>query len=87
MTLFALGDHLGDRLLEPVGRVVFLQMAQHQHPGEHHRHRVHLVLPGVLRRRAVRRLEDGGLGAEVAAGGEPEPADQAGGQRSETMSP
>ncbi|HVM68664.1 MAG TPA: isocitrate/isopropylmalate family dehydrogenase, partial [Gaiellaceae bacterium] len=56
------------------------EVAKHQHPREHHRHRVHLVLPGVLRRGAVGRLEHGDVGAEVRAGREAEAADQASGE-------
>ena len=80
VTCLALRDDGGDRALEAVGRLPLVQVAQHHHAGEHHRHRVDPVLAGVLRRGAVRRLEDGGVGAEVAAGREAEPADQAGGE-------
>ena len=46
-------------------RVVLAEMLEHQLPGEDHRGRVDLVLALVLRRRAVRRLEDGGVRADV----------------------
>ena len=41
---------------------------------------IHLVLARVLRRRAVRRLEQRRLGAEVGARGDAEAADEAGAQ-------
>ena len=55
-------------------------MVEHQLPGEDHRRRVDLVLALVLRRRAVRRLEDGRVGADVAARRDAEAADEPGGQ-------
>ena len=64
--------------LEPVGGGALLQMAEHHHAGQHHRHRVHPVLAGVLRRGAVGRLEDGRVRAEVAAGSEAQASDQPG---------
>ena len=73
-----LADDLGDRALEAVGRLLLLEVPQHQHPREHLRHRIDLVLPGVLRRGAVRRLEDRDSLAEVRARREPEPADHPG---------
>ncbi len=50
------------------------------HRAEDERGRVDDVLAGVLRRRAVDRLEDGDLIAVVAAAGEAEPADEARGE-------
>ena len=35
VTLRALADHVGDRRLEPVGRVLLVEVAEHQHPREH----------------------------------------------------
>src|SRR5712691_4909132 len=58
-------DHVGDRGLEGVGRGGLLEMAKHEHAGEHDGHRVHLVEPRVLRRASVRRFEHGAIGADV----------------------
>ena len=64
-------------LSTPVGRVALLEVAEHHHAREHHRHRVHPVLARVLGRRAVRRLEDRRVRPEVPARSEPEAADEA----------
>ena len=61
-----------------LGRLALAQVAQHQHAGEHHRHRVDFVLPGVLRRAAVDRLEDGVVGADVGSRRHAQAADQPG---------
>src|SRR5664280_919145 len=61
------------------------EVAQHQHSGQDHGGRVDLVLPLVLGRRPVRRLEHGHLGAEVGARGHPQPAHHAGGQVGEDV--
>ena len=76
----ALGDHGGDGGFEPLRRVGLAEVVEHQLPGEDHRGRVDLVLALVLRRRAVRRLEDGRVGADVPARRDAEAADEAGGQ-------
>ena len=85
VTLLALADHVRDRRLEPVGRLGLVEVAEHQHPREHLRHRVDLVLALVLRGRAVRRLEDRGVLAEVRARRHPEAADHAGGEVGEDV--
>ena len=55
-------DFVGDGGLERLDdvrrRVVPTDVLEHQHARQEHGARVHLVLAGVLRRRAVRRLED-----------------------------
>ena len=76
--LVALADHLGDAALHAVGGLGLVQVAQHQHAGEHKRGRVDLVLALVLGGRAVRGLEDRAGCADVRAGREPEAADHAG---------
>src|SRR5205823_9016542 len=50
------------------------ELLEHHGPREDHAPGVHLVLPGVLGRGAVRRLEDGVAVAHVAAGREPQAA-------------
>ena len=75
MTLFALGDDGGDRLLEAVGCAALVEVAEHEDARQHLRDRVDLVLAGVLRRGAVRRLEDRDRLAVVRAGSDTEPAD------------
>src|SRR6266540_7322716 len=73
----SLGDDLGDGSLEAVGRLHLVEVTEHEDAGEHHRHRVRLVLACVLGRRAMCGLEDRGLGAEVGARRDAEPADEA----------
>src|SRR5260370_9385266 len=79
------GDDLGlDRLLEarddPVGRVGPAHVAQHHLAREDHRARVDLVLAGVLRRGAVRRLQECEASVEVYLGAwhDPDPANRGG---------
>src|SRR6266542_286880 len=81
----ALGDDRGERALEPVGRLALVQVPQHEHAREHHRHRVDLVLPLVLGGRAVRGLEHRDLVAHVRPRRDPEPADQPGGEVGEDV--
>ena len=69
-----------DGLLEPARGVPLAEVLEHELSGEDHRGRVDAVLPRVLRRRAVRRLEDRGSRADVRAGRDAEPADEAGGE-------
>ena len=65
-------DLVGDGGLERVHdvgrRVVPADVLEHEHAREQHRAGVHLVLPGVLRGRAVRRLEDAVAGDVVDVG-------------------
>ena len=56
------------------------EVAEHQRARQDHRGRVRLVQPGVLRGRAVDRLEDCRLGADVGARRDAEAADQPGAQ-------
>src|SRR5437762_7394464 len=74
-------DDRGDRALEPVAGLPLADVSQHERPGQHERHRVHLVLAGVLRRGAVDRLEhrDAVL-PDVRAGRDAEAADETGHQ-------
>ena len=58
----ALRDDVADRRLEATGLLGVAEVAEHQRPGQDHRGRVGAVEAGVLRRRAVDRLEDGRLG-------------------------
>src|SRR5260370_29924402 len=58
-------DHVGDGGLESVGRRCFPEVAQHQHPGQHPGHRVHLVEARVLGRAAMGPFEPGLVGADV----------------------
>src|SRR6266498_387887 len=74
----ALGDDLGEPPLQPVGGLALAEVAEHQHAGEHHRHRVDLVLALVLWGRSVRGLEHRHAVAHVGARGDTEPADQTG---------
>ena len=60
-----------------VRRLVLAEVAQHHHRAEDQRRRVDDVPAGVLRRRAVDRLEDGDLVAVVARRREAEAAHQA----------
>ena len=64
-------------LMIEVGRLGPAEVAQHHLAGQDHRARVHLVLVGVFRRGAVRRLEDGVAGdvVDVAAGRDADAAD------------
>ena len=70
-----LGDHGGDCGLEPRCCAGLVEMIEHELAGQDHRDRVDLVLAPVLRRRAVGRLEDGRIGADVRAGCDAEAAD------------
>src|SRR3989475_8880856 len=81
------GDHPGlDRLLQrtdnQVRRVRPAHVAQHHFTGKNDRSWIDLVLPRVLRRGPVRRLEERvpGLVVDVRAGGDPDPA-HLGGER------
>ena len=76
----ALGDDVADGRLELGRGVRVAEVAEHQRAGQDQRGRVRLVQAGVLRRRAVDRLEDGGLGADVGARRDAEAADQPGAQ-------
>ena len=78
--MFFLGQHLRQRGVDAARRVVLADVAQHQHAGEDHRHRVGDVLAGDVRRRAVHRLEHRALFADVGAGRHAEAADEAGGE-------
>src|SRR5206468_1502490 len=60
-----LGDDGADRALEPLGGRGFAEVPEHEGPGQDERGRVGPVLAGVLRRRAVDRLEDRRLQADV----------------------
>ena len=76
MTLLG-GDRAVHALDDEVGGLVPAQVAQHHLAREDHRARVDLVLVGVLRRGAVRRLEDGVAGdvVDVAARRDADAAD------------
>ena len=79
-------DLVGDGRLERAhdvgGRVGPAEVLEHEHAREQHRAGVDLVLPGVLRRGAVGRLEDAVAGdvVDVGARGDADAADL-GGQR------
>ena len=68
-----------DRALEPLRRLALAEVLEHELAGEDHRGRIHLVQALVPRRRAVRRLEDRRLDADVRARRDSEPADETGG--------
>ena len=70
------GDDVTDGCLELGRGVRIAEVAQHQRPGQDHRGRVRLVETGVLGRRAVDGLEDGGLGPDVGARRDAETADE-----------
>ncbi len=76
----AVGDDGRDRRFEALRCVALAEVLEHELAGEDHRRRIHLVLALVLRGRAVRRLEDGRVLADVRAGRDPEPADEPGGE-------
>src|SRR5580700_2221036 len=76
-TLHEAGEVVGDdlvcdgrleRMHDVGGRVVPADVLEHQCTRQQHRTGIHLVLPGVLRRRAVRRLEDAMTGDVVDVG-------------------
>ncbi|HEY4346885.1 MAG TPA: isocitrate/isopropylmalate family dehydrogenase, partial [Gaiellaceae bacterium] len=67
------GDIISDLAAGLIGGLVLVEVPQHQHPGEHHRDRVDLVLARVLGRRAVGGLEDRDLLAEIRPGRHAEP--------------
>ena len=71
------GDRAVHALDDQVGRLGPAQVPEHHLAREDHRARVHLVLVGVLRRGAVRRLEDGVAGdvVDVAARRDADAAD------------
>src|SRR5207253_6177337 len=73
-------DHAGDGRLEAVPRRAFTDMPQHQRAAQHHGHGIGLVPPRILRRTAVRRLEDGDLVTGVGARRQAEAADETGAQ-------
>src|SRR5437016_11802143 len=75
-----LPDGLRDGPPAHVCGVGLAQVAQYHRPGQHHRHRVDLVGARVFRGTAVRRLEERDLIPQVGAGGQAEPAHQAGRQ-------
>jgi len=83
---FALGVDGFESLLHLVRRGVLVQVAQHQDGRLQQRGGVGDVFAGNVGGRAVHRLEDGAIDAEVGAGNQAQAAHQAA-QRSLTMSP
>ena len=81
----AFGDHGGDGPLQPLGGVLFLEMPQHQGPGENQGRGIDLVQPLIFRGTAVGGLENGPVGADIRPRGDPQSAHQAGGQVAEDV--
>src|SRR6266568_1342491 len=73
----SLSDDFGDCRLDTVGGFGLVEVTEHEDAGEHHRHRVRLVLARVLGRRAVRGLEHRRPRAEVRTRREAEAPDEA----------
>src|SRR5476649_660503 len=71
------GDRAVHALHDQIRRLAPAEVTEHHLAGEDHRAGVHLVLVGVLRRRAVRRFEDGVTGdvVDVAARRDADAAD------------
>src|SRR5215470_4257133 len=71
-----LGQRLLDAGIDAIGRLRPAHVAEHHLPGEDDRARIDLVLPCVLRRRAMRGLEQrvSGLVIDVGAGGDADAA-------------
>src|SRR5579875_77162 len=65
--VLTLGDDLGDGPLQAIGGILLTKVAEHEHAGEHHRHRIDLVLARILGGAAVHRLEYRVLAANVRA--------------------
>ncbi|KAI3488747.1 hypothetical protein L1887_47088 [Cichorium endivia] len=74
----AAGDGLEDGVLDAVGLVKEAHVTQHHDGRQQQRGRVGLVLASNVGRRAVDGLEDRGVLADVARGGEAETADETG---------
>src|SRR6202162_4713936 len=74
----AFAEHLRDGGLDGAALSVLAEPVEHHLRGEDRRDRVDLVLAGVLRSRAVRRLEDRELLADVPGSGEAEASDHLG---------
>jgi len=68
------------RLLDRLGSLELIQVAQHHHRGEDHRGRIDHVLTGVLGCGTVDGFEDGDLVAVVSGRSEAESTDQPGGE-------
>ena len=78
ITYLALGQHVENGLLYPVGMIVQPHMLQHHDTTQQQRRRVGELLALYVRRGPVHRFEDGALIANVAGWCESQPTDQAG---------
>ena len=65
--ILAFGNHVGDRFFQFGGGFLFAQILQHQLPGQNQCRGVDFVLPFVLGRGTVGRLEQRGVVADIGS--------------------
>src|SRR5829696_5966388 len=71
-------DGRDDGIPDPLGSVQLSDMIQHHGSGKHLCRGIGEALTGNVRSAAMHRLKNGGLGSDVGARGEPQPAHQTG---------
>ncbi len=72
----AFSDHVAQRPLDAIGDIGMAEVPEHQRARQDEGRWVRLVQAGVLRRRAVDRLEHGRIRPDIRARRDPQPADE-----------